>query len=584
MNRSLVKFAPTLLALSLMGCSDSGSAQFAGQQPQSNVVTAATVFANPKEVVKTPASVVSFTEPDGTQVVAGSNQLLVAFDEEITDADLDAALQAIQGAGGAVVGGIPAILQIQVEFPDGSDLVALQQQFQALPGVVDVSLNEVLADEQGPAPVYPVPATFDGSWWVDSINAPAAWGYLKLNGTFPLVGVADSGFNLSANVIDPGRIQARWDSEGTPLTDTDTDGTNPHGTKVVSFALGDARSGSAFPTVGVNWGSKVLVVQARGDSDSGFVFNGRAAVTTAITEGARFVNFSAGPVVPRPAKSENQFYQSRQRFRAGWSNVLELASQRDAVLTFSAGNDGEGQNLFTVKSDNQFLPTGSRDDSTVWSTHALIVGANDSSNAMSSFSREGTVVALSAPGEDIGFGKELAGSDTFRGTSYAAPIAMGACSALLNVNPDLMACEARAVVLQTLSNNIASLAGQLKQLNFGAAAQMAAGMPARDTNPVVLRLSASQWSTQTVILVNSAGIAQNLSLKTIGDADNLTSISPAQYTAVPSGESRSFQATFQRGSKVSGRTITQRFMLWGVAGQSTVIYRLPATITLLADD
>ena len=572
-----------LLALSLLtglaalGCgSDSSSSFYGGSQDRSRALQNA--LDGRQIVVKAPTSLGDVTGADGVTVRAATNQLIVTLDQEITDEQLEVLEELLVQTGATLVGEIPETLQVELEFPPSSDLAALERLFLAADGVDDVAFNEIIGPD---APVAPTPATFAGDYWVDQINAPQGWGLLSSSNPYPLVAIADDGYRASLGVFERSRLQAQVDSVGTPISDPTEDDDGEHGSFVLTFALGNGGSTSTVPTVGVNWGSRALSVQVMGRDSQGFSFNAHAAMAYALNNGAKVINCSFGPRVVNP-KSEADFYTVRSAWRAPFTAALELAAERDAVICFSAGNDGQGSNGFTAKRDDNFLPANTGEKVGPWSTHACIVGASNASLAMAGFSREGRVVHLAAPGEDIGFARPQGNSPVGSGTSYAAPLATGAISALLNVKPDLMTCEARQLTLDTLTRNLTSVAGQVGLLNFGAAAETAAALPARDSGAaIVRRLNAGEAQSVSVSLQNPSASPQTLSLAAVGDAYGFTTVAPASYLAVPAGETRTFQVTLARDNQVSGRDLTFPYMLWGRSGTS-IVRRLPVTITVNA--
>ena len=507
-------------------------------------------------------------------LLVGANQLIVACEDEITDAELDQVLAVLAREGGQIVGEAPEAYLLEVEFPAGANLEDIRTRLLALSGVESVEFNMAVAAEQ--APRNPDPPSFDGDYWVQQIRAPIGWGLLNLAGPFPQIAIVDGGINLDRNVIDERRLVGRVDSVGTPLEERNSDITIEHGSKVMGFAAGDGSGSTAFKAVGLSWKSPALVVKALRDGRNeteGYTFSTVAAVETALRRGSRFVNVSIGNTM-RTADDEQDFYRARERFRSTFSNVLDLAAQNDAIVLFSAGNDGNGSTndpatfgQFTVKSDNRFLPAGSKRSDNVWRTHALIVGASNQNNQMVDFSREGTIVGLAAPGFQVGFGLPMSGGTRFNGTSYATPLTTGSLAALLNVNPDLMAVEARQITLNTLQANLTSQSGALRQLDFGAAARLADQLKnVPRSAPIVTSLSAGANHTFTLSLSPTV-----TSVIVVGDSEQFATLLPG------------FQVRLARSSEPSGSQRTFSFMLWGVSAGGEVVNRTPVKVTVVKD-
>jgi subtilisin family serine protease len=159
-----------------------------------------------------------------------------------------------------------------------------------------------------------------------------------------------------------------------------------HGTPVGAFAAGDGSANSTLSTVGVSWNSPVLQIKATATAQTGYVFDGVVAAETALNRGCRWINLSFGPGDQENPPSEEAFYIPEREFRAGYTNLLELAAERDAVLVFASGNDGAGANGFRPKNDNRFLPTNSSESDRPWRTHAMVIGATDVNKNVASFS------------------------------------------------------------------------------------------------------------------------------------------------------------------------------------------------------
>lgn len=180
---------------------------------------------------------------------------------------------------------------------------------------------------------------------------------------------------------------------------------------------------------------------------------------------------------------------------------------------------------------------------------------------MSGFSQEGNVVHLAAPGEDVGVGRPLLpnGSATTRGTSFASPLVAGTIASLLNIKPDLMGCEAREIVLNTLAANLYPVGNRLRQLDFGPAAQAATLMPAKATPlEITLRPGARQ-------VVN----VPNATVRILGDPEGFASAtSPVVLTGV---------------MRQSVTRNTYPIMIWVSNGNNTPFLRQQVNITVPAE-
>ncbi|MBS2034473.1 S8 family serine peptidase [bacterium] len=566
------------MALILVGCGGSSSSQLTGFNGQGNSSAAATVFSAARS--QAPSSTVKLVL-NGAVVPAGANQLLVVVNEDASEDQIASLLNLIAGLGARVVGDAPESFVLQLGFPVGSDLLAAINTLEADPAVDEVTVNQTI-NADAAAPVDPTPATFNGNFWVDHINARLGWGLFNRNGTSPRIGVVDGGFDFDQNAFAANRIVAVVDSENRPLTARDTDGPIKHGTIVSAFAAGDGGGSTANPTVGVCWNSPLYEVKALGAAQAGFVFDGVLGAETALNQGCRWVTLSLGPDAPTNPTSEQSYYGPEEEFRSGFLNVLDLAARKDAVLCFATGNDGEGNNgQFRPKNDNRFLPANSKSSDQPFRTHALITGATNSNKAVSSFSREGRVLTLVAPGEQVGVGRTLANKELHDGCSYANPLTAGSGAALMNINPDLMAIEARQILIETASATVTQQVGNLRMLDFGTAAMEASRLQGVTRSPELnftLPAGANESGTIDVTAPANGGPV-TLSLDILGDSQSFVTITPSSFAAVPAGETRTFQLALRRPAVNSNRTLSYPLMFWGRSA-GTVIKRVPLRVNI----
>jgi hypothetical protein len=191
------RLTTSLLALGLIGCgSDTNVANFTRPTNNQPVLLGTARL-------KQPSSSVNITV-GGTPIKIGINQLLVAISEFASEDQLAAIDRAIESFNGEVVGEAPDSFIIEVEFPSGTDLLAVQAALEGVDGIDEVTFNQEINISQ--APVQPNPATFQGDYWVTHINAPTGWGLLNLATTGVPIGIIDSGYDASANTLAPSRL------------------------------------------------------------------------------------------------------------------------------------------------------------------------------------------------------------------------------------------------------------------------------------------------------------------------------------------------------------------------------------------
>lgn len=519
---------------------------------------------------------------DGAVIPAGKNQLLVVVNEDASEAEVEALLSLIDSLAGEIVGVAPDSFVLQIAFPEGTNLLAAITQLEANEAADEVTVNQTLQADALGDPVDPTPATFDGNYWIDHINAKIGWGFFDRQRVSPRIGVVDGGFDFNQNAFVESRIVGVVDSENRPLTARNSDVDSRHGTIVAAFAAGDGGGGTANPTVGVCWNSPLLQVKALGDAQTGFVFDGILGAELALNQGCRWVTLSLGPDAPKAPTSEQSFYGPEEEFRSGYLNVLDLAARKDAIVCFATGNDGEGANgNFRPKRDNRFLPANSRASDKPFRTHAMIIGATNSNKAMAEFSREGQVVTLAAPGEAIGVGRSLNNEALHNGCSYSTPMTAGSGAALMNINPDLMAIEARQILIDSASATISQQVGNLRMLNFGGAAAEASRLAGVGRSPeLTFTLPAgANESAQVEVTAPANGGMVTLSLTLLGDSQSYATITPENFSDVPAGETRTFQVALRRPNQVSNRTLSYPLMFWGRSAGS-VVKRVPLRINI----
>lgn len=151
------------------------------------------------------------------------------------------------------------------------------------------------------------------------------------------------------------------------------------------------------------------------------------AIDLAVANGARVINFSAGPGVNWQPE---QYYAAMQR-----------AAEAGVVLVFAAGNNGGGQPIPHVLEVERRLASFG---------NVLIVGAHDQGRQMASFSDRGgdSAAYIAALGVNVPLFDHLGGTQTtFFGTSFSAPAVAGAVALVAGAFPHLTAREIVQILL-----------------------------------------------------------------------------------------------------------------------------------------
>lgn len=481
-----------------------------------------------------PASVSEFTV-GGETLTAVDNQVLVFFLEDVTQAEMDAVKTAAEAEGGFLQSMNDNLLIASYYAPDGQEL-SLIDTLDDLAGVGAADLNDLLEVEVGNnqegynfwkrthtyvAQAQKVPAptavSFAGDFWINQINATAAWQELSEETLVDnKIAIVDTGLPASQTVVDEARVQ-RYSFRGGEISDDDNFGTDrdndesTHGRDVSGFAAGYIEDGTQVR--GVNPHSDLVFVDAQRSRT--FTLFGTtvtipftfrtdvlAGAEVAIENGAEVVNISWGDTskctVPQTTRLD-----SRRSWRNRYKNLVNFAREQDVNIVFSAGNNCE-------KNDDQLLPSATDVSADSWASHALIVGANDENLNDACFSRMGDVVDVMAPGELVGFGD----GRSINGTSFAAPMVTGAMGLIRSVNDTLSAPEAKEILMRNADARLTPQTTAQNRADCPAAAEV----PATETT----------WSGTGPREVLNLGRAVNTALLTKGvDLRQLDTISLA---------------------------------------------------------
>ena len=392
---------------------------------------------------------------NGLFIEVARDEILIALKPDVTRSEITIIEVAIAANFGVVFGDDTDFRLLQVRINSDSSENDFVDALDAVPGVLNAYLNVTVAVEQF-APANPMPDNFTGDYWMDQIRAREAW-QTTTGDPAILVAIVDSGFNPSADVLDAARIQV-IDADGLPLSG-DTDGFTGHGTAVTAFVAGDGNRDD--DSVGVAWNNDIVHVDIFEETFPGtaYVTSLLSSIRQAIEAGSQIVNIGVGPT-PMLALNlglETNFLAHRVVFRDAVAPALHYARRHNALLVFSAGNDGDGADanhplvldgvgdpVTTVYNDN-FLLGDIQELEGSWTYNALIVGASVDGSGMAPFSRQGAVVSIAAPGVDVSFGDGM----LYTGTSYAAALTSGTAALLHSVNPTLTAAELKYFMMDT---------------------------------------------------------------------------------------------------------------------------------------
>lgn len=294
---------------------------------------------------------------------------------------------------------------------------------------------------------------YGNNWWLEAIDARAAWGYNSLYEHID-IGVVDGGFDtvhdeLAGKIVFPNRSE---ESRNRP---------NSHGTHVAGIIA--AKSDNGVGISGICRNSELICVDWT--PSDGQIWIADAAILfgfgKVVKAGAKVVNFSVGASGSISGNS-SRFPSIVGAFDAliySYSMGSLLSKGYDFVVVQSAGNGNE--NGYAVSASQNGLFCGFRNYSLFLPfigvtkqdllDRVIIVGSaalDDSGYVQSSSSNVGDAVDICAPGVMIYSCVHDNSYVTKSGTSMAAPMVTGVASLVWAVNPDLTGAQVKHIVCE----------------------------------------------------------------------------------------------------------------------------------------
>lgn len=492
-----------VVAAMLASCSGKGGS---GTTDPDGFIYSPTIepFATDSAVLVTPQAADEIVLPDGRTATAARRQLLLHFLEDATQAQVNAAVAAVEAAGARVVGQLPETRMLQAETASNDSLTELVASLREAPGVLDASLNEAFELAIDPDPDV---SAGPGGYWIDAIHAREAWD-VSTGAAAVKLGVVDSGIDLAAGHHPAGQVQIVNVFGGLTVDEVG------HGTSVASLV--GAPGDDGVLSVGMAWRNPICVADVQlsigGVSETLFSLNIEQAIVRTIDAGARIVNVSLGAKI---ADDEDPIV-ALQQFRLRMTPTMQYARKMGALVVWAAGNDA-------IVGDDQLLPADTPARAVLegfWREYGMIVAATDAAGSLTSFTNRGRVVDLAAPGANVLVGAATgfstapvpSGLALASGTSFSAPIVTGVAGLVASVNPELTASQIKAIVKATCSRPSAFPAaeggdGIVNALEAVCAAQ---GSLAVEVAPLVGVTLAEGGSQQVPLgLQTSAGLLVN---------------------------------------------------------------------------
>ena len=312
----------------------------------------------------------------------------------------------------------------------------------------------------------------NGDWWIDAINAEAAWGTSR-GSTDVKIGVVDSGVPVQQRVIDPSRL-SRFDHFGEiPISGDDSPGF--HGTWTMGFTAGLIRDPdndnniAGKNVMGMNHVSNVMIFDGTHkldkDNITGRVTYGypdgsvAQGIKSAIKAGADVINISIG----------HKGTTGQRKWRLAMDSAVNFAREKNVLLIFAAGND-------SIKDDDQLFPEPNEELEDQWRAYTMVVGASQQISggyAEADFSRDGKVLDIFAPGKDVGFTqndvKFLGAAMVVEGTSISAPLVTGTASLVKSLDHSLLPAEIKHIIVSSAPSTLTYKDTKRKHLDANAA-------------------------------------------------------------------------------------------------------------------
>ena len=305
-----------------------------------------------------------------------------------------------------------------------------------LPGIESITHNAVLN-----APGTGIPTTQPNLWNLDMINAPQVWNQTLNTGQGVVVGIMDTGVDISNSDIN-----ARWrsangwfDPYGQNPTPADVNG---HGTQVAGLIVGGDNGGTGWQ-VGVAPGAQWIGAKIFDNTDN--------STLAAIHQGYQWMldpdddpatTSDIPDIVNNSWSLENTTNQCVNEF----SQDIALLKEAGVAVVFSAGNygDGLGDTSVSPPNDPQVVSVGSVSD-----TYAI----SDFSSQGPSACDGGFFPHLVAPGENVlTYGLGELSYWSVSGTSFAAPHVSGILALLKSAFPDATVSELETAIVSTASD------------------------------------------------------------------------------------------------------------------------------------
>ena len=290
------------------------------------------------------------------------------------------------------------------ELPDGIDERKIKRLLKKDHRLKNVELDMIVNLDQ-----TITDPSFNSSWALPKIEAPAAWDFSTGDGI--IVAVLDTGVDsthpdLAANMV-PG-----WNMFD---NNDDTADVHNHGTWVAGTIAAAANNGAG--SAGVAWSAEIMPVRISNPDGAAFISTIANGIRWAADHGAKVVNNSFSGVAGSATI---------------WSAAQYLRN-KGGVLVVSAGNTGSRLN----HSPSDVI---------------LVASATDSSDQRPSWSSYGPYVDIAAPGVSIFTTSRGGGYSFVSGTSFSSPIVAATAALMFAANDELTPADLDQLMLSTTTD------------------------------------------------------------------------------------------------------------------------------------
>ena len=278
------------------------------------------------------------------------------------------------------------------------------------------------------------PADFDdpargGQWYLDDLQMDELF-RISLGDSSTRVAVIDSGIDiahpdLSSAVLAP---YDAWSDDEDPSPDpgeycggASSEICDIHGTAVSGIVL--ARSNNGVGIVGMCSECTLVPIKLLGEGVGNSLSADVAAFEHAIAQDVAVINNSWGFTEPTPVPSALAAVIQRA--------ATEPRGGKGALVVFAAGNDDRelGSNEMEAMEE------------------VLCVSAVDSYGNPTNYTNYGDAIDVAAPSATVSIAPEEGLTDSFGGTSGAAPVASGLAAWAVSMDPSLTAAELKALMV-----------------------------------------------------------------------------------------------------------------------------------------